>query len=51
MQRAMTNTKAATDYLAASGATAISVIRSEGGSTFRIGHKIDPAALSIHWVF
>jgi hypothetical protein len=51
MQRAMTNTtKAATDYLAASGATAICVIQSEGGCTFRSGTKIDQSALSIYWL-
>jgi hypothetical protein len=48
MQRAMTNIKAATDYLAASGALPISIIEADGVCTFRL--KVDPAAISTHWV-
>jgi len=51
MQRAMTNTtKAAPDNLSASGATAITIVESEGCCTFRAGLKIDPNALSIYWL-
>jgi hypothetical protein len=40
--------KTATDYLAASGATAIAVTEIDGICTFRIGHKVD-FAISVHW--
>jgi hypothetical protein len=42
------DTRAATDYLIASGAVAISVIETETGCTFRVG-KIDPRAVAIYW--
>ena len=45
------NAKAAIAYLIASGATAISIIEHDGGvCSFRVGHKIDPHAISIQWV-
>jgi hypothetical protein len=40
--------KATTDYLAASGATAIAVIEIDGVCAFRIGHKVD-FAISVQW--
>jgi hypothetical protein len=40
--------KTATDYLAASGATAIAVTEIDGICTFRIGHKVD-FAISVQW--
>jgi hypothetical protein len=42
--------KAAIEYLVASGATAISITESDGACTFRIGTKIDPNAVAIHWL-
>jgi hypothetical protein len=45
--RASASSKAAINYLIASGATAISVIETETGCTFRIGSKIDPPAAAI----
>ena len=42
--------KAARDYLKASGASAISVVAIDGVCTFQAGHKIDPNAVSTHWV-
>ncbi len=44
------STKAAINYLIASGATAISVIEHDGRCSFHVGHKIDPHAASIHWL-
>jgi hypothetical protein len=46
----MGNTKAATDYLAASGATAISIIEAKGVCAFRIGLKIDQNAVAVYWL-
>ena len=43
-------TKAAIDYLKASGATAISVVAIDGVCTFHVGHKIDPHAVLIQWL-
>ena len=43
-------TKAAVAYLAASGATAISLIEVDGVCTISIWLKIDPHALSVQWV-
>jgi len=45
-----TMTKAAIDYLKASGATAISVVAIDGVCTFHVGHKIDPHAVLIQWL-
>jgi hypothetical protein len=42
--------KPARDYLKASGATAISVVAIDGVCSFHAGHKIDPGAVSIHWL-
>jgi hypothetical protein len=42
--------KAAIGYLVASGATAISVIETETGCTFRVGTTIDPNAVEIYWL-
>jgi hypothetical protein len=44
------NAKAAINYLVASGATAISVIETGTGCTFRVGTKIDPHAVEIYWL-
>jgi len=44
------STKAATEYLAASGATAISIIQTDGVCAFRIALKIDQDAISTHWL-
>jgi hypothetical protein len=49
MQKAP-DTKAAVAYLVASGATAISIVEIEGACAFRLGHKIDPRAISAHWL-
>jgi hypothetical protein len=43
--------KAAINYLRASSATAITITESGGVCSFYTGHKIDPGAVSIHWVF
>lgn len=43
-------TKAAIEYLVASGATAISITEQDGVCAFHVGHKIDPHAVSIQWV-
>jgi hypothetical protein len=43
-------TKAAIDYLVASGATAITITEHDGVCSFHIGHRIDPHAVSIQWV-
>jgi hypothetical protein len=43
-------TKAAIDYLKASGATSISIIEVHGVCRFQVGHKIDPAAGLIQWL-
>jgi hypothetical protein len=42
--------KAAITYLIASGATAISIVEIEGACAFRLGHKIDPNAIAVHWL-
>jgi hypothetical protein len=44
------STKAATDYLATSGATAISIIQTDGVCAFHITLKIDQEAISTHWL-
>jgi hypothetical protein len=44
------DTRAAVNYLIASGATAISIIETETGCSFRVGHKIDPRAVEICWL-
>jgi hypothetical protein len=40
--------KAAIKHLIATGATAISILERDGACQIRVGHKIDPGALSIH---
>jgi hypothetical protein len=45
------DTTAAIKYLIASGVTAITITEHDGGvCSFRVGHKIDPHALSIQRV-
>jgi hypothetical protein len=44
------NRKRTMEYLAASGATAISIIEIDGVCTFRVGTKIDPRAVSVQWI-
>jgi hypothetical protein len=44
------DTKAAITYLIASGATAISIVEIEGACAFRVGQKINPNAISVHWL-
>jgi hypothetical protein len=44
------DTKAAINYLIASGATAISVIETEAGCTFRIGAKLLARSVAIFWI-
>jgi hypothetical protein len=46
------DTKAAINYLAASGATAITITITEvdGVCTFHVGSKIDPRAVSVQWL-
>jgi hypothetical protein len=44
------DTKAATAYLIASGATAITIIENVTGCAYRIGTKLDPRAASVHWL-
>jgi hypothetical protein len=44
------DTKAAIEYLKASGATAITITEHDGVCSFHIGHRIDPHAVSIQWV-
>jgi hypothetical protein len=46
MQRAMTNNKAATDYLHVSGAVPIRITQTDGVCSFR--PKIDPNNVSTH---
>jgi hypothetical protein len=43
-------TKAAVEYLVASGATAITIVEHDGCCSFQVGRKIDPRAVSIHWL-
>src|ERR1700687_1036985 len=43
------NTRAAVEYLIASGATAISIVEIDGVCSFHVGHKIDPRAISVQW--
>jgi hypothetical protein len=47
--RAITS-KEAVAYLAASGATAITIIEINGICEFRVGIKIDPHAVSVQWI-
>src|SRR5688500_9456257 len=42
--------KAEIEHLIATGATAISVLERDGACQIRAGHKIDPRALSVHWL-
>jgi len=42
--------KAAIKYLIATGAAAISILERDDACQIRVGHKIDPGALSVHWV-
>jgi hypothetical protein len=44
------DTKAAINYLIASGATAISIVEIDGVCAFHVGHKIDPHAVSVQWL-
>src|SRR5260221_1218116 len=44
------DTKAAINYLIASGATAISVIETEAGCTFRIGAKLLARSVALFWI-
>jgi hypothetical protein len=44
------DTKAAIEYLCASGATAISIVEIDGVCAFRVGTKIDPNAVEIYWL-
>jgi hypothetical protein len=44
------DTKAAIKYLEASGCSAICVIETDTGCSFRVGTKIDPHAVSVHWL-
>lgn len=43
-------TKAAIKYLIATGSTAISILERDDACQIRVGHRIDPDALSIHWL-
>jgi hypothetical protein len=44
------DTKAAIEYLIAPGAVAITITEHDGVCTFQVGHKIDPRAVSVHWL-
>jgi hypothetical protein len=44
------DTKAAIEYLRASGATAIIIIEIDGICTISIGTKINPKAISVQWI-
>src|SRR5437879_6258403 len=44
------DTKAAINYLIASGAVAISITEHDGVCAFHLGHKIDPHAVSVQWL-
>jgi hypothetical protein len=44
------DTKAAIDYLIASGAVAITITEHDGVCAFHVGHKIDPHAVSVQWL-
>jgi hypothetical protein len=44
------DTKAAINYLVASGATAITITEIDGVCSFTSGHKIDPHAVSVQWL-
>jgi hypothetical protein len=44
------DTKAAINYLIASGAVAISITEHDGVCAFHVGHKIDPRAVSVQWL-
>jgi hypothetical protein len=43
--------KAAIQYLKASGASTISVVAIHGVCSFHAGHKIDPNAVSVFWLY
>jgi hypothetical protein len=42
--------RAALAYLAASGATAITITEHDGVCAFRLGSKIDPRAVMVQWL-
>ena len=44
------DTKAAINYLIASGATAIIIAECDGVCSFHVGSKIDPRAVSVQWL-
>jgi hypothetical protein len=44
------DTKAAINYLIASGATAISIAEIDGVCSFHVGSKIDPRAVTVQWL-
>ena len=44
------DTKAAVEYLHASGAVAITITEHDGVCSFHLGHKIDPRAVSVQWL-
>jgi hypothetical protein len=44
------DTKAAINYLIASGAVAITITEHDGVCSFNVGHKIDPRAVSVQWL-
>jgi hypothetical protein len=44
------DTKAAINYLIASGATAITITENETGCSFKVGSKIDPYTVEIYWL-
>jgi hypothetical protein len=44
------DTKVAIAYLTASGATAITIVETDGVCSFHVGHKIDPHAVSVQWL-
>ncbi len=44
------DTKAAIEYLVASGATAITITEHDGVCSFHVGHKFDLRAVSVQWV-
>jgi hypothetical protein len=48
--RAPASSKVAINYLAASGATAITIIETETGCTFRIGTKVLARSVAIFWI-
>jgi hypothetical protein len=44
------DTKAAVEYLHASGAVAITITEHDGVCSFHVGSKIDPRAISLQWL-